>query len=187
MTTPSSVRDRYDRTAVLGKGGMGVVYRAFDRELRRDVALKTLLDSSDPAGLELFRRECAVLASLNHPNVVDIYDIGELEEEGKRHPYFVMPLLEGATLDSIIRDAPQRLSVERVIEIITQACRGLQAAHERGLIHRDLKPSNLFVLKDDSVKIIDFGVASLIGSTTVGGGRGTLLYMAPEQVQQKGA
>src|SRR5678815_704195 len=103
MGTPSSVRDRYDRTAVLGKGGMGVVYRAFDRELRRDVALKTILDSSDPAGLDLFRRECDVLASLNHPNVIDIYDIGELEEEGHRRPYFVMPLLDGSTLDALIK------------------------------------------------------------------------------------
>ena len=103
-TTPSRVKDRYDRTAVLGRGGMGVVYRAFDRDLRREVALKTILDSSDPAALELFRRECAVLASLNHPNVIDIYDVGELEEEGQRCPYFVMPLLEGATLDALIKD-----------------------------------------------------------------------------------
>jgi serine/threonine-protein kinase len=176
---------RYERKQVLGEGGMGVVYLAWDQDLRREVALKTLRDARDPAALELFRKECAVLASLNHPNIVDIYDIGEMDEGRSRVPYFVMPLLPGVTLDRLIKDEPQRLTVERVVEIISQACRGLQAAHERGLVHRDLKPSNVFVLSDDSVKIIDFGVAHLVDHQTSIGVKGTLYYMAPEQIEMK--
>ncbi|MEZ5351325.1 MAG: protein kinase [Bryobacteraceae bacterium] len=178
---------RYERKQVLGEGGMGVVYLAWDADLRREVALKTIRDSRDPGALELFRKECAVLSSLNHPNIVDIYDIGEIEEGRARVPYFVMPLLPGVTLDKLIKDEPQRLTVERVVEIISQACRGLQAAHERGLVHRDLKPSNIFVLGDDSVKIIDFGVAHLVDHQTSIGIKGTLYYMAPEQLEMKPA
>src|SRR5262245_55731387 len=98
-----------------------------------------------------------------------------------------MPLLPGETLDQIIRRASHRLTVDRVVEIFAQTCRGLHAAHEHGLIHRDLKPSNIFVMADDSVKIIDFGVAHAVHarSRTTGYDKGTLLYMAPEQVQHK--
>ncbi|MEZ5401207.1 MAG: protein kinase [Bryobacteraceae bacterium] len=176
---------RYERKQVLGEGGMGVVYLAWDQDLRREVALKTIRDQRDPAALDLFRKECDVLASLNHPNIVDIYDIGEIEDGRSRVPYFVMPLLPGDTLDKLIKDQPQRLSVERVVEIISQTCRGLQAAHERGLVHRDLKPSNIFVLSDDSVKIIDFGVAHLVDHQTTMGVKGTLYYMSPEQIEMK--
>src|SRR5689334_12397964 len=101
---PASSR-RYAIRSVIGKGGMGIVYRAYDNETRREVTIKTLLDLSSPAMLDLFRKECEVLSGLNHPNIVDIYDIGEFQdEEGKRQPYFVMPLLPGATLDRIIAD-----------------------------------------------------------------------------------
>lgn len=166
---------------------MGVVYRAWDADLKREVALKTIRDKRDPAALELFRKESRVLASLNHPNIIDIYDIGELEENGAKVPYFVMPLLPGATLDKLIAEQPQRLTVERVVEIVAQVCRGLHAAHEKGLVHRDLKPSNIFVLNDDSVKIIDFGVAHLVDHQTSIGAKGTLMYMAPEQIEMKPA
>ncbi|MBV9503862.1 MAG: protein kinase [Acidobacteriia bacterium] len=177
---------RYVLREVIGKGGMGVVYRAYDNETRRDVTLKTLLDVTSPAMLELFRKECDVLSRLNHPNIVDIYDIGELlDADGKRQPYFVMPLLPGITLDRLIADASHRLNVERAIDIITQACRGLHAAHERGLIHRDIKPSNIFVLEDDSVKLIDFGVAHLTTGQSQTSVKGTLHYMSPEQLQAK--
>jgi serine/threonine-protein kinase len=133
---------RYVIKEVLGRGGMGVVYRAYDSETRRDVTLKTLLDFNDPAMLELFRKECEVLSSINHPNIVDIYDVGELEDDdGSRKPYFVMPLLPGVTLDELIAKTSHRLSVERVVDMMAQACRGLHAAHERGLVHRDIKPN----------------------------------------------
>lgn len=182
-----SVKGRYELADVLGEGGMGVVYRALDKQMGREVALKTIRDSTDQAVLDLFRRECAVLSSLNHPNIVDIYDIGEFGNRGQEKPYFVMPLLPGAPLSALITGQTQRLTPERVVEIMTQALRGLQAAHEKGLIHRDLKPSNIFVLDDDSVKIIDFGVAHLVNSHSTIGLKGTLFYMAPEQLEMQTA
>jgi serine/threonine protein kinase len=188
MDIPSSPRKlagRYEVRQILGQGGMGLVYRAYDTVVRREVAVKTILDIPDPASLQLFYKECDVLASMSHPNIVEIFDIGEFEEEGKKKPYFVMPLLPGTTLDHFIRKASHRLTVERTVDIMAQACRGLQAAHERGLIHRDLKPSNIFVMEDDSVKIIDFGVAHMADAHTTRAQKGTLLYMSPEQIELK--
>src|SRR5450755_3349083 len=185
--TPRKLAGRYEIREVLGQGGMGLVYRAYDTVIRREVAVKTILDIPDPASLQLFYKECDVLASMSHPNIVEIFDIGEFEEDGKKKPYFVMPLLPGTTLDQFIRKAGHRLTVERTVEIISQTCRGLQAAHEHGLVHRDLKPSNIFVLEDDSVKIIDFGVAHMADGQTASAPKGTLLYMSPEQIQLKPA
>jgi len=159
MAASTKIKGRYELKEALAKGGMGVVYRAVDGVMKRQVAIKTLLDITDPRGLELFQKECEVLASMTHPNIIEIYDVGHLDEEGVSRPYLVMPLLPGVTLDQLIRSSSQRLTVERSIDIVCQACRGLQAAHEKGLIHRDIKPSNIFVLEDDSIKIIDFGVA----------------------------
>src|SRR5437867_6261090 len=167
---------------------MGVVYKAYDKEIKREVAVKTILDISDPGQLELFYKECSLLKDLSHPNIVELYDIGEFEEEGARKPYFVMPLLAGVTLQALLRSSSRHLSVSRLADIFLQTCRGLHAAHERGLVHRDLKPSNIFVMPDDSVKIIDFGVAHMADRTatmTVAGG--TLPYMAPEQLEMKPA
>ena len=167
---------------------MGLVYKAYDTVVGREVALKTLRDSPSKMALDLFRKECGILASMSHPNIVEIFDIGEFEEDGATKPYFVMPLLPGVTLDQLIRTSSQRLSVDRTVEIILQTCRGLHAAHERGLVHRDLKPSNIFVMPDDTIKIIDFGVAHMADTTatmTVAGG--TLPYMAPEQLEMKPA
>src|ERR1022692_1684456 len=184
-TSPRKLAGRYEVRQVLGQGGMGLVYRAYDTIVRREVAVKTILDIPDPASLQLFYKECDVLASMSHPNVVEIFDIGEFEEEGKKKPYFVMPLMPGTTLEYFIRKASHRLTVERTIDIISQTCRGLQAAHERGLVHRDLKPSNIFVMEDDSVKIIDFGVAHMADAHTTRAQKGTLLYMSPEQIELK--
>ena len=183
--SPRKLAGRYEVRQILGQGGMGLVYRAYDTVVRREVAVKTILDIPDPASLQLFYKECDVLASMSHPNIVEIFDIGEFEEDGKKKPYFVMPLLPGTTLDHFIRKASHRLTVERTIDIISQACRGLQAAHERGLVHRDLKPSNIFVMEDDSVKIIDFGVAHMADTHTTRAQKGTLLYMSPEQIEMK--
>ena len=183
--SPRKLAGRYEVRQVLGQGGMGLVQRAYDTVVRREVAIKTILDIPDPASLQLFYKECDVLASMSHPNIVEIFDIGEFEEDGKKKPYFVMPLLPGKTLDEFIRKASHRLTVERTIDIVSQACRGLQAAHERGLIHRDVKPSNIFVMEDDSVKIIDFGVAHMADTQTTRAQKGTLLYMSPEQIEMK--
>ena len=188
MSVPQKLKGRYEIREILGQGGMGLVFRAYDTAVKRDVALKTLRDAPNRAALQLFYKECEVLAALSHPNIIEIFDIGEYYEgEGAAKPYFVMPLLPGATLDKLIRDSSHRLTPERVVEMMCQACRGLQAAHERGLIHRDIKPSNLFVMDDDSVKIIDFGVAHMVEAGLSVGAKGTLLYMAPEQLQMKPA
>ena len=189
MSPLKKINGRYEIRAKLGEGGMGVVYRVYDPPpVNRDVALKTiLLESSDSVALQLFYKECEVLKSISHPNIVEIFDIGEFEDGGAKRPFFVMPLLPGRTLDELLRNASHRLTVERVVEIMSQTCRGLQAAHERGLVHRDLKPSNIFVMEDDSVKIIDFGVAHVVDSRSHVSSflKGTLLYMSPEQVQYK--
>ena len=169
----------------IGQGGMGVVYKAFDSVTKRFVAVKTLKDDVDPSSIDLFQKEWSLLAQLSHPNIVDVLDIGDFVENGQHRPYFVMPLLPGATLDALMRTG--ELTPERSIEIVCQACRGLQAAHSRGLIHRDLKPSNLFVMDDDTVKIIDFGVVHLADAESRSCVKGTLAYMAPEQLELKPA
>lgn len=171
----------------IGEGGMGVVYKAFDTVTKRFVAVKTLKGATDHNAIEMFHREWGVLARLCHPNIIDILDIGEFAENQWRQPYFVMPMLPGATLDKLIKNAGQRLTPERTVEIVSQACRGLQAAHDQGVVHRDIKPSNLFVMEDDTVKIIDFGVVHLTDSETKTGVKGTLQYMSPEQLDLKSA
>ncbi len=187
MSVPKQIKDRYTIRGVLGQGGMGVVYDAYDTVVKRGVALKTIRDVTSRAKLDMFFKECDVLASMSHPNIVEIFDIGEFEEDGASKPYFVMPLLPGETLEALIRANSSRLSVDRCVEIISQTCRGLQAAHERNLIHRDLKPSNIFVLNDDSVKVIDFGIAHMTDTHSTIGHKGTLMYMAPEQIEMKPA
>jgi serine/threonine protein kinase len=164
---------------------MGVVFRAYDSVTRRYVAVKTLRAGVDRADLELFEKEWSVLARISHPNIVDILDTGEFSEDGQTKPFFVMPLLPGSALDKLIAERSPRLTVERTIEILVQACRGLQAAHDQGLVHRDMKPSNIFVMDDDTVKIIDFGVVHLSDTRSFTGIKGTLDYMAPEQLQLK--
>jgi eukaryotic-like serine/threonine-protein kinase len=183
-----TINARYQvKAKPLGQGGMGVVYTAYDIVTKRDVALKTMRGTLSPEALELFSKEWSVLARVSHPNIVDILDTGEFEQDGERKPFFVMPLLPGATLERLIETSSTRLTVERVVGIAAQTCRGLQAAHEHGLVHRDLKPSNIFVMDDDTVKIIDFGVVHLAGAESIKGIKGTLQYMAPEQVEMKGA
>jgi len=178
-------KSRYELKEELGEGGMGVVWRAFDTVLNTDVALKMLLDSSDTTALKLFYEECSKQSALAHPNIVEIRDAGTFDEYGHQQPYLVMPLLRGTTLAAMIRSSSQPLSVDRCIDIVSQACRGLQAAHDYGLLHRDIKPSNLFILDDDSVKIIDFGVAHRLDVSRTVSRKGTLLYMSPEQVNLK--
>ena len=181
----TSLQERYELKEVLGRGGMGVVYKALDTLMKREVALKTILDIDNPATVHLFYKEWSILATMVHPNVIRIYDIGEFEEEGIRKPFFVMPLLPGVALDKLIRDGSPRLSTENVVNIIDQACRGLHAAHEQGLVHRDVKPSNIFVMDDDSVKIIDFGIARVASTQSKTSIKGTLFYLAPEQLEMK--
>src|SRR5438046_789785 len=133
MPGPKQIKGRYEIRQVLGQGGMGVVYSAYDAVVKRNVALKTVRNIPSRAAFDLFYRECEVLASMSHPNIVEIFDLGEFDDEGSSKPYFVMPLLPGSTLEALISAKSSRLTVNRVVEIICQMCRGLQAAHERGL------------------------------------------------------
>ncbi len=185
MIAQTRIADRYELKEPLGEGGMGIVYRALDIKTGRDVAIKTMRDVMDPLAIELFTKEWNVLAGLSHPNIVDLRDVGEIEDRGARKPFFVMPLLQGSTLAKLIETSSSRLTLERIVEIVTQVCRGLQVAHDNGLVHRDLKPSNIFVMDDDTAKIIDFGVVQLAESKSFAGHKGTWQYMAPEQAELK--
>ncbi|MGA2145256.1 MAG: protein kinase [Bryobacteraceae bacterium] len=185
MGTIALVNSRYELRQIVGRGGMGLVYKAYDCVIGRDVALKTLLDIQGRTALEMFYKEWRILANLHHPNIVEIFDVGEFEDGGVTKPYFVMPLLPGTTLEQLIHAPGQQFAPDRLGEIVTQACRGLQAIHDAGLVHRDIKPSNIFVMDFNSVKLIDFGVAHLVGGNTATGIKGTVSYMAPEQVENQ--
>ncbi len=185
MTVPKILNNRYEVKTRIGKGGMGEVYQAYDTRMGCDVAIKVMRDVAEPKAAELFEKEWKVLAGWDAPNVVTIFDRGEFQDEGVRKPFFVMPLLRGATLGDLIASSSLRLTIERSVDIICQAGRGLQAAHDRGLVHRDLKPSNIFVMEDDSVKLIDFGIVHMVDRRTTVLPIGTLLYMSPEQIEMK--
>jgi serine/threonine protein kinase len=170
----------------IGQGGMGVVYKAYDVALKnRLVAVKTIKGPVDDIALEQFRKEWDVLIKLSHPNIVNIFDVGEFGDSEGKKPYLVMQLLRGCHLGELLKANGSRLEPERVVNIMSQVCRGLQEAHKQSVIHRDLKPSNLFVLEDDTVIVIDFGIVHLAGNETGTGLKGTLPYMAPEQLEGK--
>jgi eukaryotic-like serine/threonine-protein kinase len=148
----------YEIASLIGKGGMGEVYRARDSKLKRDVAIKILPDefSNDHDRLSRFQREAELLASLNHSNIAVIHDLQEAN--GSR--FLVMEFIEGETLaDRIGRGA---LHVDEALGIARQVCEALMAAHEKGVIHRDLKPANVKVLPDGKVKVLDFGLAKAV-------------------------
>ena len=191
--TSGAVLGEYEVQSLLGSGGMGEVYRAHDRRLRRDVAIKVLprFVSSDSDRLRRFEQEAQAAAALNHPNILAVHQLGTYEGA----PYLVSELLDGETLRQQLQRG--RLPVRRAIDYSVQIARGLAAAHEKGITHRDLKPENLFVTKDGRVKILDFGLAKLTRSdntsshsaptlsseTDPGVVMGTVGYMAPEQVR----
>ena len=147
----------YEIRELLGAGGMGEVYRAHDPRLGRDVALKVILTEGEPSAerLKRFEDEARAVARLTHPNVLAVFDVGA--HDGR--PYVVFELLEGETLRQRLRTGP--LPLRSAVESAIQVCRGLQAAHARGILHRDLKPENLFLTSDGFVKILDFGLAKL--------------------------
>ncbi len=185
----------------LGAGGMGVVYKAADTRLERDVALKLLPEQSlnNAQALERFQREARAASALNHPNICTLYDIGEHEGQ----PFLVMELLEGQTLKDRIAAGP--LTPGEMLDVALPAAAALEAAHARGIVHRDIKPANIFVSKSGPVKILDFGLAKLLSDrvpvlealagldgaalpdehtiTTPGMFMGTLDYMSPEQAR----
>ena len=182
----------YEVLSPLGSGGMGEVYRARDSRLGRDVAIKVLPAefATDPGRLRRFEQEARATSSLNHPNILTVYDVGT--HQGT--PFLVTELLEGETVRA--RIGRGALTPGESIELAAQVAAGLAAAHEKGIVHRDLKPENLFVTSDGRVKILDFGLAKLqrtpdevaaaptvAGATRPGLLMGTVSYMSPEQVR----
>lgn len=187
---------RYEVRSQIGAGGMGEVYLARDPKIGRDVAIKVLPSglSSDKERLARFEQEAQAAGSLNHPNILAIYDVAA--DNGSL--YVVSELLEGETLRDIIGGSP--IPIRKALNLGLQAAHGLAAAHEKGIIHRDLKPENLFVTSDGRLKILDFGLAKLIETngddsksdlptrkvnTDAGAVMGTVGYMSPEQLRGK--
>jgi len=177
---------RYEIQAEIGRGGFGRVYKAFDPMVGRVVAVKVLLpDTTDPEFLTRFKMEATTAGNLHHPNLVTIHEFGE--DNGSQ--FLVMEYLEGEDLQKIIRDRKPLTILERV-EIMQQAAAGLYCAHENNVIHRDIKPSNIMVLRDNLVKLMDFGIARLTRNDTTrmtkaGFLVGTLNYMSPEQFRDQ--
>src|SRR5512139_499772 len=185
----------YEIVSQLGQGGMGIVFRARDTKLDRDVAVKVLPRNlaEDPEALSRFEREAKAVAALSHPNILAIHDFGPAEEGTV---YAAMELLEGETLRQRLQDGA--LPARKAVEIALEIAGGLAAAHEKGIVHRDLKPENVFLLGSGQVKVLDFGLArvdpvtpegsdvpTMSLSTEPGRVMGTVGYMAPEQVRGK--
>jgi serine/threonine protein kinase/Tfp pilus assembly protein PilF len=186
MFSTGDVISHYEIVERLGGGGMGVVFRARDLKLKRDVALKFL-----PAELSLdedanarFVTEAQAASALEHPHICNIHEIGELED-GRL--FIAMALYEGRTLKKILQDAGEGgLNVDRALDLVCQIADGLAAAHEKGIIHRDIKPANIMVDERGRAIILDFGLAKLSGAVTItrtGSTVGTIAYMSPEQAR----
>jgi serine/threonine protein kinase len=193
---PDTRLGSYQITTSLGRGAMGEVYKAKDLKLGRDVAIKVLRPelASDSDRLGRFEQEARAASALNHPNIVHIYDVGEVEG----HHYIVMELVEGKTLRQILTRAP--LEEERLVDLARQLAEGLAKAHSEGIVHRDLKPENVMVTEDGFVKILDFGLAKLLTPVFEAGSEmqtlartrhgmliGTIEYMSPEQAAGRSA
>jgi serine/threonine-protein kinase len=179
------IAGRYALGAQLGTGGMSTVRLAHDERLERDVAVKLLAEhlAQDEAFVARFRREALAAARLVHPNVVQVFDFG-LDERSGRH-YIVMEYVPGQSGAEILRDRGH-LGVEEAVDIVGQACRGLDYAHRNGVVHRDVKPGNLLRSREDVVKLADFGIAKAAEDsniTKVGSVLGTAAYLAPEQAR----
>jgi tRNA A-37 threonylcarbamoyl transferase component Bud32/tetratricopeptide (TPR) repeat protein len=179
---------KYKITSILGKGAMGIVYRALDPDINREVAVKTirfdLVSEEDDREemMERFMREAQAAGKLTHPNIITIYDVGREKEM----TYIVMQLIEGKSLQKVISSG-EKISTQEVIRLMDQLCNALDYAHDNGIIHRDIKPANILLDKEGKPFIVDFGVARLETSTLTEAGAtlGTPSYMSPEQVMGK--
>jgi serine/threonine-protein kinase len=184
-TSTTTIAGRYRLDSRLGVGGMSTVYLAFDQRLERSVAVKLLAEhlADDPTFVSRFRREALSAARLVHPNIVQVFDFG-FDETQHQH-FIVMEHVPGRSCAELLRDRG-RLPIDQAVEIITQACRGLDYAHRNGVIHRDVKPGNLLVSDAEVVKLADFGIARATDQssiTQVGSVLGTAAYLAPEQAR----
>ncbi|PWB74348.1 hypothetical protein C3F09_04080 [candidate division GN15 bacterium] len=182
LLTAGTMVSHYRIIEKIGAGGMGEVYLAEDTELNRKVALKFLpLHLCQESECRArFKREAQAAAQLDHPNIVSVFEVGEFQGR----PFFSMQHVEGQSLKEVI--AGKTLPLERILEIGIQVCDGLQAAHEKGVTHRDIKPSNILIDSHGRTRIVDFGLASVMGLdhlTKTGSTLGTIGYMSPEQVR----
>jgi tetratricopeptide (TPR) repeat protein len=177
---PGEVVGRFEIVREIGRGGFGVVYEARDRELQRPVAFKAVRPSRARGELsaEWLRAEAEAVAQLNHPNIVTLHDIGT--DRGR--PFLILELLRGETLHARLARGP--LPPREAVAIAVQLGRALAHAHAAGVVHRDLKPGNVFLCRDGTVKVLDFGLARIFGSPSLAGG--TPGYMAPEQMRREG-
>jgi serine/threonine-protein kinase len=181
----TTISGRYRVEGRLGVGGMSTVHLAFDQRLERYVALKLLAEhlADDPAFVSRFRREALAAARLVHPNIVQVFDFGF--DEGHHQHFIVMEHVAGHSCAELLRDRGH-LDVEDAVDIVSQACRGLDYAHRNGVVHRDVKPGNLLVSESAVVKLADFGIARATDQssiTQVGSVLGTAAYLAPEQAR----
>lgn len=176
------IGERYSIISLVGTGGMAYVYNAVDTRLNRRVAIKVLKDeySSDKSFVTKFKTEAQSAARLSHPNIVNVYDVGE---EGNLH-YIVMELVEGITLKKFI-EKRGKLDVNTAIGIAIQIAQGMEAAHANHIIHRDIKPQNIIISRDGKVKVTDFGIAKVATSSTIAAGQaiGSVHYISPEQAR----
>jgi len=168
----------------IGAGGMGEVFLAEDTRLDRKVALKFLPPhlSQDDAARARFTREAKAAAKLDHPNIVQVFEVGEFQGR----PFFAMAHIEGKSLKDVIKEG--RLSIDETIDLTRQICEGLHTAHESGVVHRDIKPGNIIIDRDNKARILDFGLATVAGEdklTRTGSTLGTVGYMSPEQIEGK--
>ena len=173
--------ERYEIIDRVGSGGMADVYKARDQRLNRFVAIKILKPeySNDAKFVSKFRGEAQSVAGLSHPNVVNVYDVGEDDDLY----YIVMELVEGITLKRFI-EKKGRLDVKEAIGIGVQIAQGMQAAHDNSIIHRDIKPQNIIISKEGKVKVTDFGIAKAATSNTItSNAMGSVHYISPEQAR----
>ncbi|MGN6869460.1 MAG: protein kinase domain-containing protein [Solirubrobacteraceae bacterium] len=185
MTNGTEIVGRYRIEGRLGVGGMSTVQLAFDQRLERYVAIKLLSEhlADDPTFVSRFRREALAAARLVHPNIVQVFDFG-FDEQQRQH-FIVMEHVPGHSCAELLRDHG-RMEVDQAVDVVTQACRGLDYAHRTGVIHRDVKPGNLLASDSDVVKLADFGIARATDQssiTQVGSVLGTAAYLAPEQAR----
>ena len=182
MSETTLLNNRYQIEETLGKGGMAVVYRAQDLTLERTVAIKVLRQdySEDPAFREHFRQEAKAAANLTHPNIVTVHDFGFDDE----HLFIIMEYVPGEDLKQLLEERV-RVSVERTLTLMEQACAGVGYAHRAGLVHCDIKPQNLLITPDNRLKVVDFGIARALASITPGEKAeivwGSPHYFSPEQ------
>ena len=185
MATEQLFADRYKLDRRLGVGGMATVQLAFDTRLERNVAVKLLAEhlAEDASFVSRFRREALAAARLVHPNIVQVFDFGSDAASGRQ--FIVMEYVDGHSCAELLRDRGP-MSARDAVEILCQACRGLDYAHRNGVVHRDVKPGNLMVNTDGVVKLADFGIAKAAEQsdiTKVGSVLGTAAYLSPEQAR----